>query len=247
MFNITYTKTKIGFNMRRLFGGLYFNRLLLSVVLSCFTITNVCHSFEYRSEVNLEELNLIVRIKESVEKLVKSEKKGFHKIVDAFVEVKEAIEIYNKYEFDTDYYMRYICQEIRNQGVNVPKKEMQYIANTINKKEKIRKKNSKNVSIMMQVQEHEIQDFDSEFPYLFKHKHKSKDEEKEKEDEEVNIPSLLIYGVTISLCGVFLMTLPIPVCKDWGTKMVIAGIAACSSSICAETDKNKKDEKDKNR
>ena len=54
-----------------------------------------------------------------------------------------------------------------------------------------------------------------------------KDKDKDKDDkEEIVLPSLLVYGVTISLCGLFLMCIPIPACKEWGGKMVVAGVTA---------------------
>jgi hypothetical protein len=61
--------------------------------------------------------------------------------------------------------------------------------------------------------------------------------------EETELPSLLVYGVTVSLCGMFLMCLPIPGCKDWGAKLVVAGMTATANSLCSENDKNKKKEK----
>ena len=41
------------------------------------------------------------------------------------------------------------------------------------------------------------------------------------------------------------MVLPIPACKDWGARMVVAGVTACANSLCSKTDENNKKDKDK--
>lgn len=76
-----------------------------------------------------------------------------------------------------------------------------------------------------------------------KHKSHANHLYKAKQDkEEVVLPSLLVYGVTVSLCGMFLMCLPMPACKDWGAKLVVAGITASANSLCSKNDENKRKE-----
>jgi len=91
---------------------------------------------------------------------------------------------------------------------------------------------------MMYVENYQFNDADELMLYKAKH-------EKDDGKEEAEVPALLVYGVTMALCGMFLMTLPIPACKDWGGKMVVAGITACANSLCNKTDENKKNEKEK--
>ncbi len=97
----------------------------------------------------------------------------------------------------------------------------------------------------MYVEGYEMNPYD-EMLYCSAKKHKDKDKDKDKkEEEEIVIPALLVYGVTCSLCGLFLMVLPIPACKDWGARLVVAGVTACANSICATTDEKNKKDKDK--
>jgi hypothetical protein len=95
----------------------------------------------------------------------------------------------------------------------------------------------------MYLEGYQMNEFDENLYVMAKHGH---DKDKDKEDkEEVVIPALLVYGVTCSLCGLFLMVLPIPACKDWGARMVVAGVTACANSLCSKVDENNKKDKDK--
>lgn len=73
----------------------------------------------------------------------------------------------------------------------------------------------------------------------------NKDKDKENDKEEVVLPALLVYGVSVTLVGLFLIVLPIPACKDWGGKLVLAGVTACANSISSRVDENNKRGKDK--
>lgn len=57
--------------------------------------------------------------------------------------------------------------------------------------------------------------------YMAKHA-QDKDE---KEDTGAELPLRLTIGVTVALCGLFLVCIPLPPCKLWGSDLIKAGVA----------------------
>jgi hypothetical protein len=67
-------------------------------------------------------------------------------------------------------------------------------------------------------------------------------------DTLVEVPTQLVYGVTVALAGFFIMLIPFPGCADWGKRIIFLGLSACGTCICqkVEEDKKKKENKDEN-
>jgi len=139
--------------------------------------------------------------------------------------------------------MDLVNAEINKTGQKAPKKQMEAIKKKLKHKDKKGANHAKYLASIMYQEGYEFNQHDEEqmFPTYLAKSH-DKDKDKNEEKEEV-LPTLLVYGVTVTLCGVFLMVLPILACKDWGSKMVVAGVTACANSLSSETDKKK--EKDK--
>jgi hypothetical protein len=81
-------------------------------------------------------------------------------------------------------------------------------------------------------------------PLTTKHKHDEDNKEK-KDEEKVEVPLTLVYGVTVSLVGFFVMILPFPGCKDWGVRIMMMGISATGGVLSNQAEQNRKNEKDK--
>jgi hypothetical protein len=186
----------------------------------------------------------MVRLQKLVDKLVNSSNKGPDKIIEYFVDIKNEIENSSSIKLDIDYYMDQVSSELKKNGIKSPKKELEAIKKKIKKQDKKVKHHALYVAETMYLEGYEMNDLDEEMMFQAKHhKHKHHTDEDKKDEDEVVLPSLLVYGVTVSLCGFFLMCLPIPACKEWGSKMVMAGITACANSLTTEIDKNKEKEK----
>ena len=76
-------------------------------------------------------------------------------------------------------------------------------------------------------------------------KDKNKDKDKEDEKEELQVPAQLAFGVTLTLCGLFLMVVPVPACKPWGEKMITSGFIICGNCISGKIENDNKKDKDK--
>ena len=182
----------------------------------------------------------MVRMEKLTQKLVKSKEKDTNSIIECLVNIKNEIETSKKIKINLDSYMNQVEKEMSKKGVEVSKKQYDAIKKKIKQKDKKTKNHARYIARVMYFEDYEMNAFDEEAMFISK---RVKDEDKE--DEEVVLPSILVYGVTLSLCGVFLIALPIPACKDWGAKLLLAGISACSGVLCTTNDENKKKDKEK--
>lgn len=222
----------------------HINRALLSLVLTSFTVTYSTPLPAQQWNFNWNEAAFMVRLEKLVEKLVKSEKKGIDSMIGCLVEIKNEIETSYNVKLNIDSYIDQVGKEINKAGHKTPKKELDYIKKKIKGGDKKTKHHAVYMAEFMNVEGYEFNAFDEQNLYMAKHGH-DKDEKKDEDEKKVEVPALLVYGVTCALCGMFLMILPIPVCKDWGSRMVVAGVTACANSLCSKADENKKNERDK--
>jgi hypothetical protein len=225
------------------------HRALLPAVLTSFTLTYAVPlpAQQFQFQAGLNEIAFMVRLEKLVEKLVKSEGKGIDKMVEYLVDIKNEVEASCNVKINVDKFMDDVSSELKKKGHKAPKKEFDAIKKKIKHKDKKHKGHALYLANTMYMDGYEMNEHDEVMmvgDFMAKSAKKDKDKDKDKDDkEEIVLPSLLVYGVTISLCGLFLMCIPIPACKDWGSKMVVAGVTACANSLCSENDKNK--DKDK--
>lgn len=222
----------------------YINRTLLSAVLSTFTITYSLPLPAQQKAVNFDiivDAAFLVRLEKKVEKLVKSKDKSIDKMLEHLVDIKNEIEIRNRSNIDVEKYIDRLGQEIKKQYGSAPNKELEIIKKLIRHKDLKAKNRIDYVCDTMNMENYQINTFDENLYYMAKH---GRDKDEDNKDEVV-LPALLVYGVTCALCGLFLMCLPMPPCKDWGSRMVVAGVTACANSLCSRADENKKDDKKK--
>lgn len=221
----------------------YINSALLFSTLTAFTVT---YTLPLPAAINLpfglNEAAFFVRLEKLVEKLVKSKSKEIDKMIGYFVDIKNEIETSYDIRLNIDDFIGQIKHDLSKKRVKYDKRQFEAIEKKIKSKDKKRKNHANYVANTMYLEGYEMNALDEAFMFIAKH---GKDKDSEKDEQEIVLPSLLVYGVTCALCGMFLMILPIPACKDWGSKMVVAGVTACANSLCAQNDKNREKEKEK--
>ncbi|CRX39588.1 hypothetical protein [Estrella lausannensis] len=227
--------------MVNLFNRNCFNRLIFCSVFTSFTLTSSTPN--YIAPVRLEtfsEAAFMFRLERLVNKLTESKGKSCDKIIGYLVDVKREIESSYGLRFDLDRCMGEIENEIKKGGQKPPKKELDVIKSKIKKQDKKHKKHAEYLASTMYIENYEFNKADEELMLFDTRMGKDSDQ---RDEDDVELPSLLVYGVTVTLCGFFLMCLPIPVCKDWGGRMVVAGVTACANSISTKVDEDKKNKK----
>jgi protein-S-isoprenylcysteine O-methyltransferase Ste14 len=79
-------------------------------------------------------------------------------------------------------------------------------------------------------------EYDAKFAHLdfmAKHAH-------ENEQIETNIPIRVTIGVTIALCGVFLLFIPIPICQLWAPRIIGTGATIAAEGCMDRMEENRK-------
>lgn len=240
--------------MLHVFSRSHLNRALLPVVLASFTLTYAvplpAQQFplpKAQFGIGFNEIAFMVRLEKAVEKLVKSKDKSIDKMVEYIVDIKNEIETSCNLKINVDHFMDNVSSELKKSGHKAPKKEFDLIKKKIKSKDKKHKGHALYLANVMHLEGYEMNELDEVMmigDYMAKSAKHDKDKDKD-DKEEIVLPSLLVYGVTISLCGLFLMCIPIPACKEWGGKMIVAGVTACANSLCSENDKKNNNDKDK--
>jgi hypothetical protein len=165
----------------------------------------------------------------------------------AIIDLKNEIETSCGIKVDISKHMDNLEKQLKNSGVKPPKKEFDAIRKTIQKKEKKHNKHVKYLASIMYLNDYEINASDEElmFPEPLMAKQGKDKDDKDDDKDEVNVPAQLVFGVTLTLCGLFLMVVPFPACKPWGEKMIASGVVICGNCISGKIDNDHKNEKDK--
>ena len=232
--------------MARIFSRISLNRICLPIILASYTLSTLPLEANLNSkDVTFNDAVFLLRVEKLVEKLIKSKDKNkdVPTMIGYLVDIKNEIELSYNLKFDLKYYMSQVENELSAIGIKAPKKEFEYIKKLIKKKEKKTKNHIQYIADRMYLEDYEINAFEEENMFTAK-SGKDKDD-KEKEEEEIEIPPMLVYGVTMTLCGLFLAVLPIPACKEWGKKMIFGGISACATTICSRIEEDRKRDNDK--
>lgn len=227
------------------------NRLLHSILLLAFTLSYSLPTYSIEqihiNNVNalFKEAAFVVRIEKLIEKLKKSEERGIDYMIKTLVKVINEIEVTYNTGINIDNYFRDIKKELKEHDLPIPTIELEFLRKKLKKEDKAFKKHAQLIANVMNAEGYgqfeEIDDYD------FLAKHKDKKDKEESEEEEIEIPTMLVYGVTLSLCGMFMMVIPIPICKEWGGKLVLMGVSACAGVLAPNYDEQKKKDKNKDK
>ncbi len=213
-----------------LFNGGLATRLIYFLVFTSFTLNSVphLHSEEYYCA---NDAWTLLKIKNLVEEL-KSNKKNPNGMINTLVDILN--EGKNSYglRLDLDGALNQLIRQIEAQNIPVPRQHFATIRNRIQNRMKVIKYQLDYIDVIKDIQDANLDDYDQW------------DCKKDKDDpdqiDQDNIPAELVWGVCVTLTGIFLMALPIPVCKQWGGTLVALGAGSCANAICKEIDDNKK-------
>lgn len=233
--------------MASLFRCHNINRIVLHFVLSAFVLT-------YAVPVNAVQFGVVSdavfiykaeKLVEKIWRLKNSESKS--KMYEIILDLKSEIESYSGIEIDISKYMSLVENELESRGIKSKKKELKAIRNSLKKREKKRNKYINFLGLAIETEGYEIHPENEKivFSNFLMAKGKENKKSEEEDEEEVYVPAQLVFGVTLTLCGLFLMVIPIPVCKPWGERMIASGVVICGNSISSKVDNDHKNNKGK--
>lgn len=219
--------------MRIVFSFCSINRAVLCCTLGAFTISALmpfqifASSVNY-SNVNINNINFGIRI----DKLIEKAKKSFHakdskKLTEVMFDIKNEIEGYTGKKINLEHQLNQIEKEANLRGKNVDKVHMKEIRRRLKKQEKRHNRKAEYMATCLEYElpfnyEEESHQYD-----LFSSSDgiSSKDSLSKKEDKDVDLPIRVTVGVTMSLVGLFMFAVPIPICRVWAPYVLDTGLA----------------------
>ena len=206
-------------------------RVVYFLVFTSFTLNSIPHLHSQEYYCGFNDAWTLMKIKNLVEEL-KSNKKNPNGMINTFVDIlQEGKNVYG-IRFDLDGALNQIIGQIEAQNVQVPRQQFATIRNRIQKRMKDVKCQLGYIDVIKDIQDANFDDFEQLWDC-------KKDDENPNKVDQDNIPAELIWGVCVSLTGIFLMALPIPICKQWGGGLLTIGVTSCASVICKEIDDKK--------
>lgn len=200
-----------------------FNSFTLFIALLSTSLANPVQAY-----AKINEIKFAIQTEKIIEKLLRSKDKSPEKMIGYALDLKKQIEKSFNFKFFTKDYLDWTCDLLKQQtGQSLTKGQYEYF------KKAFKVKDAYHNIFHGELDSYEI-DFDESII----------NEMSKKVEADKDVPPALVWGVTLTLCGLFMMATRIPVCVEWGSKMVMTGISACAGSICTEIQNNKDKDKD---
>ena len=215
-----------------LFNNVLATRIVYFLVFTSFTLNSVPHLHSNEYYCGFNDAWTLMKIKNLVEEL-KSNKKNAGGMINTFVDILQEGKNTYGIRFDLDGALNQIIRQIESQSVEVPKQHFASIRNRIQKRMKDVKCQLDYIDVIKDIHDVNLNDYDDLF-------YCKKDNDNPNKIDQDNIPTELVWGVCVSLTGIFLLALPIPICKQWGGSLLAIGVSSCATSICKEIDDKKK-------
>lgn len=198
--------------------------------------------------INLNDINFGIKIEKIYEKVKRAiDKRETNKIVGYMFDFKSEVEQYTGKKIDINHQIDVAQKEARSKGQKIDDKYIKAIKKEFGKHDK---KYKHRAVWFAQCAELDIPystleaDMNFEMNYLLaKSAHKGKDKE---EVQVEDVPVKIMAGVTISLCGLFLCFVPIPICQTAGKWLINTGIGVLGSEALDRWDTYDKEQR-KNR
>ncbi len=214
-----------------IFNSLFITRVVFSIILTSFTLNSVPQLHSNEPYCGFNDAWVLMKITKLVDNL-KSNKTNTNKMIDTFVDI--LLEGKNAYglRLDLDGAMNHIVNQLQAQKTPIPKEHFAKIKDRIRGRMKVVKCQLEHIDAFKDVVDANFDDFQVLWDGIeFNTGDKPKQED---------LPPQLVWGVCVSLTGIFLVALPIPVCKQWGAGLILMGVQQCSDAICKEIDEKKK-------
>ncbi len=223
------------------------NNLVAGLTAITFTtaiiVTPPCHAVG--ANLDLKGINFGIKVGKIFEKIKKSIDKGeTNKIVSYMFDIKSEVEQYTGKKIDINETIDQVQREARAKGQKIDDKYIKQIKKDLGKQD--RKQNHRAV-YFAQCAELDIPystleaDFHFDMNYIMAKSAHGKD------NKQQEVPVKIMVGVTVSLCGLFLLFVPLPGCQTAGGWLLNTGIGILGSEALDRWDtydqENKKKDK----
>ncbi len=226
------------------------NHLVAGITAFTFTAAVMAPFPAYASGVNLDPaaINFGIKIDKLYEKVKKCIDKGeTNKIVGYMFDLKSEVEQYTGHKFDINKTIDQVQKEAKSRGQKVDDKYIKAIKKEFSKQDK---KHKHRAVWFAQCAELDIPystfeaDTNFEINYMIaKSSHKGKSNDVEIED----VPITIMVGVTVTLCGLFLLFVPLPGCQVAGGWLCSSGVSILGGDAIRRWDEFDQEQRKKNK
>jgi hypothetical protein len=185
-------------------------------------------------------------VERKAQKILQGYGKPINELIDHLVDLKIAIEDYYNISINQETVISSLCGELKKSNVSYKKKDIDAFSRRMKKREKEARKRWRFFSLSLDIPDNERIDYElselSIFDKVFK---RNANGEQVEEEEELELPAGFVFGVTATLCGIFLYVIPIPGCRKLGESAIALGMGYCIQSVCQKADENAKEERER--
>lgn len=212
---------------------------------AAFTTVAVCPLplMAANGSLNLNDINFGIKIEKIYDKVRRAIDKGeTNKIIGYMFDFKSEVEQYTGKKIDINKQIDQVKKEARAKGHKIDDKYIKQIKKNFSKEDKKQKHRAVWFArcaefdipyTSFEADEH----FEMNYPMAKAAKH----------EQQEDVPVKIMVGVTISLCGLFLVLVPVPMCQTAGVWLINTGIGVLGSDALDRWDAYDKEYHQKNK
>ncbi len=185
--------------------------------------------------IDIATINFSLKVEKLYEKVRKSIDKGeTNKIVGYMFDFKNEVEQYTGNKINIDQYVDQAQKEAKAKGQKIDDKYIKQIKKDFHKEDK---KHQHRATWLAKCFELDIPYTTLEADMHFEMNYFPKG------DKDIEVPIPIMVGVTVSLCGLFLFFVPVPICQTAGVWLINTGVGILGSDAINRWDQYDRDKK----
>ena len=213
--------------MAYIFNNVQFSYFWLYCALITFPMAQIApplHAIQSESLAQLDDDSFLI-ITRIIDTLSELKKKGkINEMIDFMLDVKEEAESHLGYTICLKEQLKEVQKLVKEEGKEISKKHLDSFKKILKKREKKRNKTA--------------------FGIRFRSK---KNQESEDDDEKVELPVKMVFGITVTLCGLFVVFLPHPAATSAGFWIMCFGIERIAESGLEKAQEYQEERKRRNK
>jgi len=190
--------------------------------------------------LDLEAINFGIKVEKVFEKIKKCIDKGeTNKIVGYMFDIKHEVEQYTGKKIDIDKQIDQAQREAKAKGQKIDDRYIKQIKRDFHREDKRHKHRAAWFAQCAEVDiPYSTVEADMHFDMNYVMAKSTKGE-----DKDIDVPIPIMVGVTVSLCGLFLVFVPLPGCQTAGVWLINAGVGILGSEAIQKWDQYDRDQK----
>jgi len=228
--------------MANIFQSTSYFTLATYLTTAAFATVTICPPslMATNGGINLKDTNFGIKIDKIFEKVKRAIDKGeTNKIVDYMFDFKSEVERYTGKKIDINKQIDQAQKEARSKGQEIDDRYIKQIKKMFSKEDK---KYKHRAVWFAKCSELDIPYTSFEADATFEMNYKLTKTANDKHEQQENVPVKIMVGITLTLCGLFLFFVPIPMCQNAGVWLINTGIGVLGSDALDRWDAYDKDQ-----